>query len=512
MTCAQNPRAFLKSNALRRFRRACLVSVWVGGLAASGCGPGPDRGAAIPDQPRSEAPSGQAQDKDGGVQQPPAKPADPCVAAVQASADDGNGPLNALDGNLFTRWSAEGDGVWLRYDFGTPSLIAAVDLAWYLGDTRVARFSLQVSEDALHWQPLLQGQSGGSSTTPERHAFAEVTTRYVRLVGHGNDLNAWTSLSEMKFHGSAEAPLVSAPTPSVWCDDATPSVDAGADLDGGTPSDAGTPPDAGDEIDGGSGADAGTLPPTGGTADQLLGTFDTMTAGGFGSLSAAELESHFGRSADKAYSLSHLEVVADGAGKYLRQRYVPNSIGSPRVGWQFPVKGGTEVWASYRLYFEPGWEWVKGGKLPGLAGGTAPTGGDFDDNGFSARMMWRSGGRLVLYAYHHDRPTKYGEDFVLKEADGKDWVAPIGQWFTIRQRLKMNSSGSAWDGEAEVWIDGKQKLLKKGLRWRKSTSYSADRFLYSSFYGGNDSTWAPSKTTYARFDTFKVASTAAGVD
>src|SRR5438034_2721781 len=40
------------------------------------------------------------------------------VVSVVASANDGNIPQNTLDNNLATRWSANGDGQWIRYDFG----------------------------------------------------------------------------------------------------------------------------------------------------------------------------------------------------------------------------------------------------------------------------------------------------------------------------------------------------------------------------------------------------------
>src|SRR5438034_8217740 len=40
------------------------------------------------------------------------------VASVVASGDDGNIPQNTLDNNLATRWSASGDGQWIRYDLG----------------------------------------------------------------------------------------------------------------------------------------------------------------------------------------------------------------------------------------------------------------------------------------------------------------------------------------------------------------------------------------------------------
>lgn len=233
----------------------------------------------------------------------------------------------------------------------------------------------------------------------------------------------------------------------------------------------------------------------------------------FGQVNAASLETEMGAKLDWVAEPGELAVVDDGKGGHaLRQRYVPTNSGSKVVSFPVPITGGSEVWLSYRVYFEPGWEFVKGGKLPGLAGGTYPTGGQFDDDGFSARLMWRDGGKLSLYAYHHDRPTVFGEDFYLTESDGSPYQAPVGKWFTITERIKMNTTGSTSDGEVEVLIDGVSKLKKTGLRWRKNTGYTADTLLYSSFYGGADPSWAPGQTTHALFDDFKVATVRNGVD
>ena len=40
------------------------------------------------------------------------------VASVTASGSDGNIEDNTLDQNLYTRWSAAGDGPWIMYDLG----------------------------------------------------------------------------------------------------------------------------------------------------------------------------------------------------------------------------------------------------------------------------------------------------------------------------------------------------------------------------------------------------------
>src|SRR6266498_5661522 len=65
------------------------------------------------------------------------------VVSVTASADDGNVPANTLDGSLATRWSAQGDGQWIRFDLGSSVAVGSVKIAWYKGDLRRYRFEVQ---------------------------------------------------------------------------------------------------------------------------------------------------------------------------------------------------------------------------------------------------------------------------------------------------------------------------------------------------------------------------------
>jgi poly(beta-D-mannuronate) lyase len=51
----------------------------------------------------------------------------PGSGGVTASTNDGNLPGNAVDGNLATRWSANGDGQWLRLDLGSTRPAATFD-------------------------------------------------------------------------------------------------------------------------------------------------------------------------------------------------------------------------------------------------------------------------------------------------------------------------------------------------------------------------------------------------
>src|SRR3989442_551592 len=122
------------------------------------------------------------------------------VVAVVASANDGNIPENTIDNNLATRWSASGDGQWIRYDLGAVAAIDHVDIAWYLGDTRVSYFDIQVSLDTVTWTKVFSGQSSGQTLQLESYTFPADSGRYVRIVGHGNSTSTWNSIAEVDLY------------------------------------------------------------------------------------------------------------------------------------------------------------------------------------------------------------------------------------------------------------------------------------------------------------------------
>lgn len=133
--------------------------------------------------------------------QPPGSPLP--VTAVAASGDDGNVPANTLDRDLSTRWSDEGDGVWIRYDLGAARTVGAVGLAWHRGDTRRHDFRIQTSSDGTAWTTRFSGSSSGATLQPEIYDIPDTSARYVRVVGYGNTGNDWTSIAETTIHPPA---------------------------------------------------------------------------------------------------------------------------------------------------------------------------------------------------------------------------------------------------------------------------------------------------------------------
>src|SRR5262249_45874042 len=110
-------------------------------------------------------------------------------------------PLDAVDSNLATRWSANGDGQSLTYDLDSVQTVAHVKLAHFRGDQRVATFDLQLSSDGSSWTtPLAGARSSGTTAGLETFDLPDTEARFVRYVGHGNSENAWASVTEMEVH------------------------------------------------------------------------------------------------------------------------------------------------------------------------------------------------------------------------------------------------------------------------------------------------------------------------
>ncbi len=121
----------------------------------------------------------------------------PAPVNVVASSHDGNLPTQVLDGDFKTRWSANGQGETMTFDYGQEVAFDAVKLGFHKGDERATKFSIEVSQDGTHWDTVVShAQSTGKSLNLERFDFPEVSARYIKYVGEGNTESDWNSVSE----------------------------------------------------------------------------------------------------------------------------------------------------------------------------------------------------------------------------------------------------------------------------------------------------------------------------
>ncbi|NLR62768.1 T9SS type A sorting domain-containing protein [Chitinophaga varians] len=136
--------------------------------------------------------------------------ATPGCNPVEASGDDGNVAANVLDNDFNTRWSASGEQ-YIQFCLGTAQTVTGVDIAFYKGDSRKAKFDILVSSNGTSWTTVAANKvSSGTSTAFESFNFTAVTAKYVRITGHGNDVNAWNSYTEVKVKTQAALAATSA--------------------------------------------------------------------------------------------------------------------------------------------------------------------------------------------------------------------------------------------------------------------------------------------------------------
>jgi hypothetical protein len=216
-----------------------------------------------------------------------------------------------------------------------------------------------------------------------------------------------------------------------------------------------------------------------------------------------------------SWGLDEVEVIAEPSGKFsriLRVRY-PAGSASPSVSRSQGVPlGGTQFYAdlglpprdalhlSYYLRFSDDFDFVKGGKLPGLFGGKSVSGGNIPDgtDGFSTRFMWRRQGDGEVYAY---LPTS--ENYGTSIGRGA-WQFQPGTWYHVEQEVVLNQPDQK-DGQIRVWIDGKKVLDREGLQFRTTDKLKIEGIFFSTFFGGGDPSWSTPKDVYADFAEFSVS-------
>lgn len=124
----------------------------------------------------------------------------PVCDPVTASSNDGNVPANVLDNNLNTRWSASGDGQWIQFCLNAATTVSGVQIAFYQGNARTSSFDIQTSVDGQNFVTAASNVvSSGTSLNLETFTFSPRNAKYVRIVGHGNSVNAWNSYTEVKI-------------------------------------------------------------------------------------------------------------------------------------------------------------------------------------------------------------------------------------------------------------------------------------------------------------------------
>jgi hypothetical protein len=207
----------------------------------------------------------------------------------------------------------------------------------------------------------------------------------------------------------------------------------------------------------------------------------------------------------RIWGTQNIAVQYDGSTKALKVTYPKGSIDPAAT--TAPVGGAGFIYSSpvsftsgclaYDVGFEPGFDFAKGGKLPGLYGGDAPSGGADTSRGFSTRYMWRAGGAGEVYAYIPEKEGEYGESI-----SSGAWTFVPGQWQHLEQEVILNHTNS-YDGALRVWVDGKLVANWTDILYRVSDDVLVAGLMFSTFFGGHDTSWASPRTQSAFFRNFQ---------
>ena len=211
--------------------------------------------------------------------------------------------------------------------------------------------------------------------------------------------------------------------------------------------------------------------------------------------------------------MDNTAVITDETGQFgqvLRVRY-PAGSASPTVTRKGAPSGGAQFYGtpnpsphdrlklSYSLRFSRNFDFVKGGKLPGLYGGTGNSGGDIPNgrDGFSSRLMWRKNGAGEVYAYL-PKSKKNGTSLGRGQ-----WTFRPNTWHQIQQELQLNTPRKS-DGWIRIWFDQKLVLEETDLRFRNTSKLTIDGIFFSTFFGGDDRSWSTPKDVSIDFANFSI--------
>lgn len=176
----------------------------------------------------------------------------------------------------------------------------------------------------------------------------------------------------------------------------------------------------------------------------------------------------------------------------------------------------------YSVYFPPEFDWVRGGKLPGLYGsdGTKAgcSGGSTATNCFSARFMWRKLGDGEAYLYTPQDAVQdagYCKIPPLSVCDPAygDSIArgsikfTKGAWTTIKEEVRVNAIPGQQTGGLKLWLNGKLVAQNDKIVWRINNGVFVQGFAFETFFGGSTADWATPVDQYTLFKDFSMVAT-----
>ncbi|KAI9105334.1 hypothetical protein DFS34DRAFT_575047 [Phlyctochytrium arcticum] len=184
------------------------------------------------------------------------------------------------------------------------------------------------------------------------------------------------------------------------------------------------------------------------------------------------------------------------------------------------ISDSRSVTLSFNILFPEKFNFVKGGKLPGLYGGrTGCSGGNKALDCFSTRFMFRTKGLGEIYLYV-DRSAQDSSFCKVKPVTlcnpqygasmgrGAYHFTP-GEWMSLAQTITLNTFGKGGkpnqDGKVVVYANGKKVIEFTKAVFTTDPKIGFTGIDFETFFGGSDNSWVTPTTQTVYFKDFSIS-------
>jgi hypothetical protein len=128
------------------------------------------------------------------------------ASGFESDPSDYHPPGDAIDGDLTTWWSHNGNDPWIEISLVESNPVCGVAVTWNKGDERDYSFEIGISEDGNNFEKVFEGTNDNESTEQEIYPFdQEVNGKYIKLTITDTSSNdGWTSIQEIDALGLTE--------------------------------------------------------------------------------------------------------------------------------------------------------------------------------------------------------------------------------------------------------------------------------------------------------------------
>jgi hypothetical protein len=218
-------------------------------------------------------------------------------------------------------------------------------------------------------------------------------------------------------------------------------------------------------------------------------------------------------------------------GPVLRATYPQGSFSSETGGSQWYNLWNTTAGSkfqtmlvSYEVAFDEGFDWVKGGKLPGLRGSTksnlAGCSSDKEKEAdtidcFDTRLMWRRNGQGEVYAHIPTTNGLCNQTGVTCSTESTSLQRGTfgfvsGQWNRISLLVRLNDPPNVANGNIQLYYNDLKAIDQQNLQIRTNAQVYANGFYFSTFFGGSDNSWETPRETHTYYRNIRMLGSSVG--